>query len=234
VALGCLSKDFLEQPAPSTCLAYSLFGDHHREVVVINQSFRVPKKITPSSLKNLHACYYLCHSKFHISHPHSHACHYFHALSIPIPLPQQQSPMAPCFDPKNPSTLCTYLLNYESLAKVVQLFLGKCLAQSTCYLTKEDKDDWENLPEFEAMLPDLDVFKEVLFREDPDARKLFISSADLGKFVDEKSKQEINTLDEFATFNWEFRRLATWLAKEKRVSANGLDRAYEKSIHPEL
>jgi len=32
------------------------------------------------------------------------------------------------------------------------------------YLTKEDKDDWENLLEFEATLPDWDTFKEALFR----------------------------------------------------------------------
>jgi len=47
---------------------------------------------------------------------------------------------------------------------------------------------------------------------------LFISLADLGRYIDEKSKQEIHTLEEFATFHWEFRRLATRLAKEKIVS----------------
>jgi len=78
------------------------------------------------------------------------------------------------------------------------------------------------------------VFKQALFREYPNTRKPFISSADLGSFIDEKSKQEINALDEFTAFHQEFRRLATRLAKEKRVSANSLNRAYEKSIHPEL
>ena len=63
----------------------------------------------------------------------------------PIPLPQWQSPTAPHFNPKNPSTLCMYLSDYESLAKAVQLTLGEHLAQSTCYLIEEDKDDWENL-----------------------------------------------------------------------------------------
>jgi len=56
----------------------------------------------------------------------------------------------------------------------------------------------------------------------------------LGNFGNEKSKQDIHTLDELAAFHQEFRRLATWLAKEKRISANGLNRAYKKSIHPEL
>jgi len=64
----------------------------------------------------------------------------------PIPLPQWQSPMASCFDPKNPSTLCKYLLDYESLAEAAQLTPGEHLAQATCYLTEEDKGDWENLP----------------------------------------------------------------------------------------
>src|SRR5882724_7832212 len=82
--------------------------------------------------------------------------------------------------------------------------------------------------------PDWDTFKQALFREYPNARKPFISSADLGKFVDEKCQHEIHTLDEFATFHWEFRRLANRLTKEKRVSADGLNRAYKKSIHPEL
>jgi len=66
------------------------------------------------------------------------------------------------------------------------------------------------------------MFKEDLFREYPQARKPCISMADLGNFVNEKSKQEIHTLDEFATCHWEFRRLATQLAKEKRVNANSL------------
>ena len=117
------------------------------------------------------------------------------ANPAPIPIPLPQSPITPCFDPKNPSTLCTYLLDYESLAEAVQLTLGKCLAQSTCYLTKEDKDDWVNLTEFGATLPDWDAFKQALFREYPNARKPFISSADLGRFINKKSKQEIHTLD---------------------------------------
>jgi len=38
-------------------------------------------------------------------------------------------------------TLCTYLLDYESLAEAAQLTPGEHLAQSTHYLTEEDKDD---------------------------------------------------------------------------------------------
>ena len=102
------------------------------------------------------------------------------------------------------------------------------------YLSEEDKDNWENLPKFEATPPDWVTFKEALFREYPKAKKMFISSADLGLFVEEKSKIEIHTLDEFATFHREFRRLENRLAKEKRVIADSLNRAYEKSIHPGL
>ena len=58
--------------------------------------------------------------------------------------------------------------------------------------------------------------------------------ADLGKFVDEKFQHEIHTLNEFAVFHREFRRLENRLTKEERVSADGLNRAYEKSIHPDL
>ena len=105
-----------------------------------------------------------------------------------------------------------YFLDYESLTEAVQLTLGKHLAQSTHYLTKEDKDDWENLSEFGATLPAWDAFEQALFREYPNARKLFISSADLGRFIDEKSKQESHTLDDFTTFHQEFRRLVTRLA----------------------
>jgi len=39
-----------------------------------------------------------------------------------------------------------------------------------------------------------------LFREYPIPGKAFISLADLVNFFDKKSKQEIHTLDEFATF----------------------------------
>src|SRR5882672_4913161 len=125
----------------------------------------------------------------------------------PIPLPQRQSSTAPHFDSKAPSTLCTYLSDYESLAEAAQLTPGERLSQSTHYLTKEDKDDWENLPEFEASPPDWAAFKEALFREYPKARKPFISSADLGKFTDEKSQQEIQTLDDLLPFT---RSLGDW------------------------
>jgi len=127
-----------------------------------------------------------------------------------------------------------YLSDYESLAKVAQLTLGEHLAQSTCYITEEDKDDWENLLELEANLPDWDIFKQALFREYPSARKPFISLVDLGRFINEKSKQEIHTLDYFTAFHQGFIRLETRRAKEKRVSADGLNRAYEERIHPEL
>jgi len=66
-------------------------------------------------------------------------------------------------------------------------------------LTEEDKDDWEI---FRNLRPHLQIgphFRK-LFSGIPQARKPFISSADLGKFVDEKSRQEIHTLDEFAAF----------------------------------
>jgi len=56
----------------------------------------------------------------------------------------------------------------------------------------------------------------------------------LGNFVKERFKQEIHTLYKFAAFHREFRRLETQLAKEKRVSADGLNRAYENSIQTEL
>jgi len=49
----------------------------------------------------------------------------------PIPLPQWKSPTAPHFNPKNPSTLCMYLSDYESLSKAAQLTLAKHFAQST-------------------------------------------------------------------------------------------------------
>src|SRR5882672_10430882 len=68
----------------------------------------------------------------------------------PVSLPQHQSLTAHRFDPQNPSALTTYLSDYESLAEATQLTLGECLALSTCYMAEEEKDDWVNLPEFEA------------------------------------------------------------------------------------
>jgi len=40
--------------------------------------------------------------------------------------------------------------------------------------------------------------------------------ADLEVFAEEKSKQEIHTLNDYALFYQEFRRLATCLAKERK------------------
>ena len=75
------------------------------------------------------------------------------------------------------------------------------------------------------MPPNGTTFKEALFQKYPEARKPFVSLANLDIFVKKKSNWEIHTLDEYATFHKEFRRLATQLAKEKRVSADGLNRA---------
>ena len=115
-------------------------------------------------------------------------------LMLPIPLPHQQASMAPHFNSKTPSTLRTYLSDYEFLAEAVQLSLKEYLVQSTHYLTGEDKEDWENLLEFEATLPNWILFKEALFWEYPKARKPFVSSADLDTFVEKKSSQEIHSL----------------------------------------
>jgi len=43
----------------------------------------------------------------------------------PIPLPQQHSSTVPHFNPQNPSTLVTYLSDYESLAESAQITPGK-------------------------------------------------------------------------------------------------------------
>jgi len=59
------------------------------------------------------------------------------------------------------------------------------------------------------MPPNWIYFKEALFWVYPNARKPFISSANLDAFVKKKSSQEIHSLDEYATFHREFRRLAT-------------------------
>src|SRR5882724_9242973 len=102
--------------------------------------------------------------------------------------------MAPHFNSKTPSTLGTYLSDYESLAEAAQLSPEEHLVQSTCHLTGEDKEDCENLPEFEATPPNWISFKEALFWEYPKSRKPFISSANLDTFVEKKSSQEIHTL----------------------------------------
>ena len=81
------------------------------------------------------------------------------------------------------------------MAEAAQLSPEEHLAQSTHYLTGEDKDDWENLPEFEAMPPNWIMFNEALFQDFPKARKPFVSSANLVIFVKENSEQGIHTLD---------------------------------------
>jgi len=44
--------------------------------------------------------------------------------------------------------------------------------------------------------------------------------ADLEALSEEKSKQEIHTLNDYAHFHQEFRRLATCLAKEKKYQSS--------------
>ena len=81
----------------------------------------------------------------------------------PVPLPHQQAANAPRFDPENHSTLEVYLTDYETAADMAHLTPAECLTQATCYLGKQEKEDWESLPEFHASPPDWDTFKEALF-----------------------------------------------------------------------
>ena len=104
----------------------------------------------------------------------------------------------------------------------------------TRYLGKQEKEDWENLPEFHATPPDWDAFKEALFRDYPDARKSHTSLAVLDVFVEEKSQQGVHSLGEFTTFNREFRRITASLVAEGQSSPIKLQKAYTKSINLDL
>ena len=84
-----------------------------------------------------------------------------------IPLPQCQSPNTLRFNPKDHSTLETYLSDYELAAEVAHLTPAERLSQCTFYLGKQEKEDWEGLPEFMATPPDWEAFKEALYRDYP-------------------------------------------------------------------
>ncbi len=151
-----------------------------------------------------------------------------------VPLPHRQSTNAPRFDPENHSTLVVYLLDYELAAEAAHLTPAERLSQSTRYLGKQEKEDWESLPEFHATPPDWDAFKEALFRDYLNMRKPNISSAILDVFIEEKSRETIRSLTEFATFHQEFRRITTRLIKEGQSNPDELRKAYMKSINIDL
>ena len=94
--------------------------------------------------------------------------------------------------------------------------------------------DWETLPEFNAMPPDWKAFKDALFRDYPDAAEPKPSSADLDKFIEEHSHWNISSLPEFASFNRQFRRLTSHLLASGRVCQLEVQKAYMKSLNPEL
>src|SRR6266481_9194913 len=104
------------------------------------------------------------------------------------------------------------------------------------YLGKQEKEDWESLPKFNATPPDLDAFKEALFWDYPNTREPLniITSVILDTFIEEKSQQPIHSLAEFATYNWEFRRITGWLVREGCTNPDKLRGAYTKSIHCSL
>jgi len=106
----------------------------------------------------------------------------------PVPLPHHCSANAPQFDPNNNSTLEVYLADYELSAKAAHLTLAEKLSQSTHSLEKQEKEDWESFPEFQATPLDSDAFKEALFRDYPDTRKAYVSSEILDEFIKEKSQ----------------------------------------------
>jgi len=64
------------------------------------------------------------------------------------------------FDPQTFNSL-HISIGYESLAELAT-YPSKHLAQSTHYLTKEDKDDWENLPGIWGYPSRLDMLKQDL------------------------------------------------------------------------
>ena len=88
-----------------------------------------------------------------------------------VPLPHHHSANAPQFDPCNHSTLEVYLVDYELAAEAAHLTPAKKLSQPTCCMEKQEKEDWESFPEFQATPPDWDAFKEALFRDYMDAKK---------------------------------------------------------------
>jgi len=62
-------------------------------------------------------------------------------------------------------------VDYKLAAKAAHLIPAEKFLQSTHYLEKQEKEDWDSLPKFQAMPPDWDAFKEALFRDYPDARR---------------------------------------------------------------
>src|SRR5882724_3969769 len=82
------------------------------------------------------------------------------------------------------------------------------------------------------MPSDWDTFKDALFRDYPDAWKAYVSSEVLHEFIEEKSQQTIQSLAQFATFNWEFRRIMSRLVGHSNPEE--LKKAYTKSINSAL
>ena len=155
-------------------------------------------------------------------------------MALPIPLPVRHSHEAPHFNPACPSTLQDYLYDYELLAEAAQLTPAEQLAKCTCYLERDIRMDWETLPEFKATPPDWKAFKAALFRDYPDARDPEPSSVDLDKFIKEHSHWSILSLSEFVSFNRQFRRLTYFLLASNHVCRLEVQKAYMKSIDPEL
>jgi len=127
-----------------------------------------------------------------------------------------------------------YLGDCKLAAEATHLTAANKLSQSTRYLEKQEKEDWESLPEIHTMPPDWDTFKEALFRDYPDAWKAYVSSEVLDEFIEEKSRQTIKSLTQFATFNREFRRIMARLVTEGRSNPEELKKAYTKSINSDL
>ena len=57
-----------------------------------------------------------------------------------------------------------------------------------------------------------------------------VTSEILNTFIEERSQQPIHSLDEFATYNWDFRRISGRLAREGHTNPDKLRKAYTKSI----
>src|SRR6266481_7867192 len=155
-------------------------------------------------------------------------------MALPVPLPVRHSRKAPHFNPACPSTLQDYLYDYELLAEATQLTPAEQLAKCTQYLERSIRMDWETLPKFQATPPNWKAFKAALFRDYPDAQEPEPSSAELNKFIEEHSHRNISSLPKFASFNRRFRRITYRLLASNCVCLLEVQKAYTKSIHPEL
>ena len=147
-------------------------------------------------------------------------------------LPARHSDRAPRFDRDTPSTLRTYIEDYEHIAGKAKLSLRDKIKRFPMYMEPTEGDYISTIKEYEEA-NNWEEFVEALYRGYPGSRPSDqYSMDDLNSLVNVQGVQSIVSRADFASYDRKFQTISHNLIKEKIAAETEVDRAYWKGLDP--